>query len=143
MGICVAPNQSCFRQKGPFSNVNPVTNNWISGFVGIAGISICCVANYDESRVEFYLGTSSKGKNKALFDFLYARKNSIEESMGTQLVWSRMDDNKASKIHISLPGVDISKDTDWPRMAKFHVDSSKGLYLAFKESLEQYFNTSI
>lgn len=135
--------KATFGEKGPFSNVNPVTNNWVSGFVGIAGISICCVANYDESRVEFYLGTSSKEKNKALFDFLYARKISIEERMGTQLVWSRMDDNKASKIHISLPGVDISMETDWPRMTKFHVDASKGLYFAFKEPLEQYFNTSI
>lgn len=135
--------KAAFGEKGPFSNVNPVTNNWISGFVGIAGISICCVANYDESRVEFYLGTSSKEKNKALFDFLYARKSSIEEAMGTQLVWSRMDDNKASKIHISLAGVDISKETDWPRMTKFHADTSKGLYFAFKEPLEQYFNTSI
>lgn len=135
--------RAAFGEKGPFSNVNPVTSNWISGFVGIAGISICCVANYDESRVEFYLGTSSKEKNKALFDFLYARKSGIEESMGTQLVWSRMDDNKASKIHISLPGVDISKETDWPRMAKFHVDASQGLYFAFKEPLEQYFSTSI
>lgn len=135
--------KAAFGEKGPFCNVNPVTNNWVSGFVGIAGISICCVANYDESRVEFYLGTSSKEKNKTLFDFLYARKSSIEESMGTQLVWSRMDDNKASKIHISLHGVDISMETDWPRMAKFHVDASKGLYYAFKEPLEQYFNVSI
>lgn len=82
-------------------------------------------------------------QNKALFDFLFSRKSSIEETMGTQLIWSRMDDNKASKIHISLPGVDISKDTDWPRMTKFHVDASKGLYRAFKEPLEQYFNISL
>lgn len=33
--------------------------------------------------------------------------------------------------------------TDWPRMTKFHVDASKGLYLAFKEPLEQYFSISI
>ena len=86
---------------------------------------------------------ASKEENKALFDFLFARKDSIEAAMGTQLVWSRMDDNKASKIHISLPGADISKDTDWPRMTKFHVDTSKGLYFAFKEPLEQYFNISL
>lgn len=132
--------KSAFGENGPFSNVNPVTNNWIAGFVGVSGIHIDCVANYDESRVEFYLGMASKEQNKALFDFLFARKDSIEEAVGTQLIWSRMDDNKASKIHVSLSDADISKDTDWPRMAKFHVDSSKGLYLAFKEPLEQYFN---
>ena len=135
--------KSSFGENGPFSNVNPVTNNWISGFVGVSGIHIDCIANYDESRVEFYLGMASKEQNKALFDFLFARKDSIEKAMGTQLIWSRMDDNKASKIHISLPGADISKDTDWPRMTKFHVDASKGLYLAFKAPLEQYFNISL
>lgn len=132
-----------FGENGPFSNVNPVTNNWIAGFVGVAGIHIDCVANFDESRVEFYLGMASKEQNKALFDFLYARKSSIEDAVGTQMIWSRMDDNKASKIHISLPDVDISKDTDWPRMAKFHIDASKKLYRAFKEPLEQYFNISV
>ncbi len=135
--------KASFGENGPFSNVNPVTNNWIAGFVGVSGIHIDCIANYDESRVEFYLGMAFKEQNKALFDFLFARKDSIEAAMGTQLIWSRMDDNKASKIHISLPGADISKDTDWPRMTKFHVDASKGLYFAFKEPLEQYFNISL
>lgn len=135
--------KASFGENGPFGNVNPVTNNWIAGFVGVSGIHIDCIANYDESRVEFYLGMASKEENKALFDFLFARKDSIEAAMGTQLVWSRMDDNKASKIHISLPGADISKDTDWPRMTKFHVDASKGMYFAFKEPLEQYFNISL
>lgn len=135
--------KASFGENGPFSNVNPVTNNWIAGFVGVSGIHIDCIANYDESRVEFYLGMASKEQNKDLFDFLFARKDSIEAAMGTQLIWSRMDDNKASKIHISLPGADISKDTDWPRMTKFHVDASKGLYFAFKEPLEQYFNISL
>ena len=132
--------KNAFSENGLFGNVNPVTSNWIAGFVGIPGIHIDCVANFDESRVELYLGMASKEKNKELFDFLFARKDNIEKVIGTQLIWSRMDDNKASKIHTFLPGVDISKDIDWPRMAKFHVDASKKLYLAFKEHLEQYFH---
>lgn len=130
--------KNAFSENGLFENVNPVTSNWIAGFVGIPGIHIDCVANFDESRVELYLGMASKEKNKELFGFLFARKDNIEKVIGTQLIWSRMDDNKASKIHTFLPGVDISKDIDWPRMAKFHVDASKKLYLAFKEHLEQY-----
>ena len=135
--------KNAFSENGLFGNVNPVTSNWIAGFVGIPGIHIDCVANFDESRVELYLGMESKEKNKELFDFLFARKDNIEKVIGTQLIWSRMDDNKASKIHTFLPGVDISKDIDWPRMAKFHVDVSKKLYLAFKEHLEQYFHISL
>lgn len=135
--------KNAFSENGLFENVNPVTSNWIAGFVGIPGIHIDCVANFDESRVELYLGMASKEKNKKLFGFLFARKDNIEKVIGTQLIWSRMDDNKASKIHTFLPGVDISKDIDWPRMAKFHVDASKKLYLAFKEHLEQYFHISL
>lgn len=135
--------KNAFSENGLFENVNPVTSNWIAGFVGIPGIHIDCVANFDESRVELYLGMASKEKNKELFGFLFARKDNIEKVIGTQLIWSRMDDNKASKIHTFLPGVDISKDIDWPRMAKFHVDASKKLYLAFKEHLEQYFHISL
>ena len=135
--------KNAFSENGLFGNVNPVTSNWIAGFVGIPGIHIDCVANFDESRVELYLGMASKEKNKELFGFLFARKDNIEKVIGTQLIWSRMDDNKASKIHTFLPGVDISKDIDWPRMAKFHVDASKKLYLAFKEHLEQYFHISL
>ncbi len=135
--------KNAFSENGLFENVNPVTSNWIAGFVGIPGIHIDCVANFDESRVELYLGMASKEKNKELFGFLFARKDNIEKVIGTQLIWSRMDDNKASKIHTFLPGVDISKDIDWPRMAKFHVDASKKFYLAFKEHLEQYFHISL
>lgn len=135
--------KNAFIENGLFENVNPVTSNWIAGFVGIPGIHIDCVANFNESRVELYLGMASKEKNKELFGFLFARKDNIEKVIGTQLIWSRMDDNKASKIHTFLPGVDISKDIDWPRMAKFHVDASKKLYLAFKEHLEQYFHISL
>ena len=135
--------KNAFSENGLFGNVNPVTSNWIAGFVGIPGIHIDCVANFDESRVELYLGMASKEKNKELFGFLFARKDNIEKVIGTQLIWSRMDDNKASKIHTFLPGVDISNDIDWPRMAKFHVDASKKLYLAFKEHLEQYFHISL
>lgn len=135
--------KNAFSENGLFGNVNPVTSNWIAGFVGIPGIHIDCVTNFDESRVELYLGMASKEKNKELFGFLFARKDNIEKVIGTQLIWSRMDDNKASKIHTFLPGVDISKDIDWPRMAKFHVDASKKLYLAFKEHLEQYFHISL
>ena len=135
--------KNAFSENGLFGNVNPVTSNWIAGFVGIPGIHIDCVANFDESRVELYLGMASKEKNKELFGFLFARKDNMEKVIGTQLIWSRMDDNKASKIHTFLPGVDISKDIDWPRMAKFHVDASKKLYLAFKEHLEQYFHISL
>ena len=63
-------DQPAFGRNGSFSKVNPTTSNWVAGAVGVPGIHIDCVANFDETRVEFYLGTATKEKNKALFDAL-------------------------------------------------------------------------
>ena len=132
--------RAAFGNSGSFSNVNPVTNNYVSGFIGIPGISVNCVANFDEARVELYLGMVAKEQNKAVFDFLSARKEMIETAMGSALIWNRSDDNKASKIYCSLTNVNISQETDWPRMAKFHSEKSVVILAAFKNHLEQYFN---
>lgn len=131
--------KAAFGNVGPFSNVNPSTSNWVAGFIGFAGIQIDCVANYDGARVELYIGTSSKEQNKKLFDYLYARKDEIEETAGKKLIWSRMDDGKASKIHVSMDEVDVSVEESWGRMARFHAENSKMLASAFKEHIERYF----
>lgn len=127
--------KAAFGDNGPFSNVEPSTSNTISGFFGFAGISICCIANYDSARVELYLGMAAKEQNKALFDVLFSQKSSIEKAMDVRPIWSRMDDNKASKIYLTLPDVDVSKEADRPRMAQFHADMSLKLYHAFQEPL--------
>lgn len=135
--------RAAFGNNGPFSNVNPVTNNYVSGFIGIPGVCINCVSNFDGVRVEFYLGMPAKERNKAAFDYLFDRKEEIEADMGAALEWSRLDEYKASKIYCSLADVDISRETDWPRMAQFHAERSAAIFAAFKKYLEQYFNTAI
>lgn len=115
-------------EHGSFSNVNPSKENWISGFVGISGVSINCTANYDCARVEFYLGSSVKETNKARFDFLYQHKEEIESKLGKPLEWLRSDDTKAAFVLIRLPEVSIKNETDWIMMAKFHAEWSKKFY---------------
>lgn len=111
-----------------FSNVNPSRDNWISGFFGISGFCIECIANYDEARVGIYLGKPVKEDNKKAFDKLFARKNAIEAQLGTTLDWIRNDEVKSSKISISLRNVSIENETDWLQMAKFHAEWSKKFY---------------
>ena len=53
---------------GIFVNVNPSTNNYISGYTGNSGISVGCVSNYYKSngcRIEFYIA-KSKEENKKI-----------------------------------------------------------------------------
>lgn len=116
-------------EKGAFCNVNPSKENWISGFFGIGGFSISCVANYDVARVEMTLGSGDKDKNKRAFDYLYSHKAEIEKGLGGILLqWARNDDAKAAYVVYRLENVSIENESDWLQMAKFHAEWSKRFY---------------
>lgn len=123
---------------GAFSNVNPSKENWISGWFGISGFSIGCVANYDQARVEIDLQKADKQKNKAAFDFLITRKLEIEQKLGVSLEWMRGDDTKGSYILYRLMDVSITNETDWIQMAKFHAEWSKKFYDVIIPYLQQW-----
>ena len=113
---------------GSFSNVNPSRDNWISGFFGVSGFCIECVANYDSARVEIYFGKSEKADNKKAFDALLTHKSEIESKLGVSLIWNRNDDVKASKVYYQLNNVSIENEVDWLQMARFHAEWSKKFY---------------
>ena len=115
-------------EGGSFSNVNPSKENWINGFFGISGFSLCCVANYDSARVELYFGKAKKEDNKKAFDAVILHKDAIENSLGVKLIWNRGDDIKSSKISYQINNVSIENETDWLQMAKFHAHWSKKFY---------------
>ena len=111
-----------------FSNIHPSKENWISGFFGVSGFSLNCVANYDCARVEFWLGKADKDANKKAFDLLYSHKDEIETTLGMSLKWNRNDDVKSSKIYCQLDNVSIENEIDWLQMARFHAEWSKKFY---------------
>ena len=111
-------------QRGTFSGCNPTTSNTESGFFGISGFCISCIANYDNARIDFYLGNGDTNKNKQAFDLLYKHKNEIESKLGIELAWDRADNNNASWMSYYLNEVCITNESDWPKMAKFHAEWS-------------------
>ena len=60
--------------------------NWLSGWFGISGFSLMCVSNYNEARVELYLGKSDKDGNKELQTVYHTpkTKNSVRKVISTQ-----------------------------------------------------------
>lgn len=127
-GYALTEIQKRFGEDGPFSKVGPSKQNWISGFFGVSGFSICCIANYDEARVEIVFSRENKKENKDVFDNLYSRKSDIETELNTPLQWSRGDDIKSSKVFVRLDGVSIESETDWLQMSRFHADWAKKFY---------------
>lgn len=119
--------QEAFGPEGPFANVNPSKLNWISGFFGIGGFSIGCIANYREARVELYMDGETQ-LNKMMFDYLYEHKDKVEAALATSMDWDRGDDKKSSKISVSLHGVSVGLEDDWSRMTSFLAAWSKKIY---------------
>ncbi len=113
--------------SGAFSNVNPGSSNTITGYFGVAGSSIRCIANYDATRVEFVISRSDVGENQAVFDRLFEHRQAIESGVGAALSWERAGDSKASVIGCTMDGVSVTNETDWPAMAKFHAEWSERL----------------
>lgn len=124
--------------NGCFSGCNATKGNWMSGFFGIRGFSLSCVANYNKAKVELNLGNSDKNRNKEAFDYLYSHKSEIEAKLGTnQINWLRGDEMKGSYIILTLEGVSIEHETDWTQMAKFHAEWSKKFYDVFIPYLKE------
>ncbi len=117
--------QEANKDNGAFSNVNPSRENWVSGFFGVGGFNISCVAIYDSARTEVYFGKADSSANKKAIDVLIFHKDEIEDLLGTKLVWDRGDDKKSSKVYVLLEGVSIENREDWPQMAAFHAKWSK------------------
>lgn len=117
--------QAAHGDGGAFSKVSPTNSNWISGYMGVGGVRIDCVANYESARVELYFNRPDKQANKAAFDTLFTHKAEIEAALGTPLQWNRGDDIIASKVFLRLDSVSAEDETDWLQMANFHAQWSK------------------
>ncbi len=58
----------------------------------------------DETRAELYIDAREAAENKALFDALHAERLAIEADFGGALSWQRLDDKRASRISVAVPG---------------------------------------
>jgi hypothetical protein len=65
----------------------------------------------DRIRAEIYIDSGVKEQNEALFDFLFQRKESIEKSFGSTLVWERLEAKRACRVAIYRDG-SIDEDSE-------------------------------
>ena len=62
-------------------------------------------------RVELYIDTGDKEKNKVVFDHLHANRDRIHGTIGDQLSWERLSEKRSSRIAWYRPGA-ITDDED-------------------------------
>ena len=107
-----------------YLNCVPTKSNTVQGSFGVGGVSVNCIANYDQTRIDFWIASGSKEVNKAIFDELFSHKDEIEKQIGAELKWSRADDFKASWIIFYINDVNFTDKNTWERMASLHAEWS-------------------
>ena len=90
-------------------NTRATGANWI-GLISVpeSGTQLSIIpigfANQNRYRIELYIDTEDKERNKKIFDDLKSQKEDIEASLGQPLGWERLDDKRASRIALYNTG---------------------------------------
>ena len=120
-----------------FKNISPSKYYWIGTSSGaIAGVMLKFEVNKSDARVELYIdrGKNSERENEFIFDGLFEYKDEIEKEFGGELVWNRMEENRACRIRSETSG-DVTEKEQWDAMLKFMSDSMIRLEKALKSPL--------
>ena len=104
----------------PFNKRKASTDHWYEVAVGTSQghISIDLVNKEHRVRVGFWITD-----NKELFDALYRNKEIIESEFGSELVWYRLDNKKASIVCAYINGLDFKKQNNYPELMQMIVDT--------------------
>lgn len=127
------------KHNGPYAfNVTSGKDNWISKGIGISGIDVAAIINGYSCRSQITINFGDGGeKNKAIFDYLFQRKDEIQGLMPEfPLVWERMDDKIACRIHTDLKGSYLIENKR-PEIMEFLLKSSNKMIEVFSKYIPQ------
>jgi hypothetical protein len=103
----------------PFNKRKATTDHWYNVAIGSseANISIDLVNKEHKIRVSLWIND-----NKDLYDSLFLRKDGIEQLLGFDLEWNRLDSKKASYICTYIKGLDFKKQDNYPQLMEQIID---------------------
>lgn len=103
----------------PFNVRKATTDHWYDVAIGTsdAHISITLVNKDGTIGVELYVRDC-----KDLFDNLYEHKEEIENKLGFNMHWERLDDKKASRIKSYIPSLNFNKQGNYPELMNLVIE---------------------
>ena len=113
----------------PFNKHKASTDHWYTVAVGSSKchISIDLVNKEHKIRVGLWIDDS-----KELYDQLLEEKETIEAAAGTELVWDRLDNKKASVICTYIQGLNFNKQDNYAELMNKSIDLVVALRSAFQ-----------
>ncbi|MDP3264396.1 MAG: DUF4268 domain-containing protein [Tabrizicola sp.] len=120
------------RAKGlsRYETVSPSKENWIPCGTGLGGVVYNISFTQTQASISTIMNSSSKERNKAIFDALSAQSEEINRAFGAELRWLRMDDNKMSCAIVSQPFDGFNREV-WNEMADWMASTMVRLQAAF------------
>ena len=93
-------------------------------------------------RAEVYIDTRDRESTKAVFDDLYRQKPRIEDKIGQELEWDRLDHRQASRISLYYPHeIRVSDEECWPGALSWLVEVMGKMRDAFDPLLRELSNS--
>ena len=108
--------------------------NWLSFAAGPFGSWSISVTAQGQLRVEAYLDSGDKERNKQLFDEMVAEAAKWEQAAGTKLSWERLDERRASRIGAYHP-VDLDDDASRNEAKAWAVTTLENLFTSMNHEL--------
>lgn len=116
---------------------SPTKESWISAGAGRAGLTFVYVVwMEDRSAVELYIDTGDRDENEKIFDGFLAKRSTIEEAFGAQLLWERLEERRACRVrHVIAKGGLSSGEENWPPIQDTMINAMARLARALKPHL--------
>lgn len=114
-------NQILISRGKPFNVRKATTDHWYDVAIGTseAHIAINLVNKDGIIVVEVYIND-----NKELFDSLYSNKDEIEEKLGLELIWDRLNGKKAARIKHAIPGLNFDDHSNYDSLMNQSIDTA-------------------
>lgn len=116
----------------PFNIRKATTDHWYDVALGTseAHISINLVNKDSNVVLDVYIND-----NKELFDKLYEKKVVIEDELGFNLVWDRLDNGKACRIKYSIKGLNFDDHSNYNQLMNTIIDKVIIMRKVFKKHI--------
>lgn len=123
-------NEVLVERGKPFNVRKPTTDHWYDIAIGTseAHVSLTLVNKDGCVGVELYIND-----NKDLFDKLYAQKDEIEQKLGLNPEWQRLDGKKAARILYRMPGLNFDDHSNYDSLMNEMIDKAVLFSTVFKK----------
>ena len=126
-------NDHVIARGKPFNIHKAGSAHWYDVSVGTSGakISIALVNKESFISVSLYIYD-----NKALFDKLYEEHKDIQNELGFELEWLRLDNKKASSVLYKIKGLNFDDHSNYDRLIEESIDKAIAMREVFKNRLK-------